>query len=123
MGVDLIQVAREAMMAIGCIQAQKCHTGHCPAGIATQSKWLQGGLNVEEKAKRMARYIQSFRKELLAVSYACGYQHPCQFTGREIEFSTGVNQFSTLHEVIGYTRDETGLSETRSKHRDRVAAG
>jgi glutamate synthase domain-containing protein 2 len=89
MGCDAIQIARESMIAIGCIQAQKCHTDHCPAGIATQNHWLQAGLNVEDKAERMARYIQSFRKELLSLSYACGYQHPCQFSGKEIEFSTG----------------------------------
>ena len=35
MGCDAIQNARESMMAIGCIQAQKCHTDHCPAGVAT----------------------------------------------------------------------------------------
>ena len=35
MGVDCINVAREAMMSIGCIQAQVCHTNRCPAGIAT----------------------------------------------------------------------------------------
>ncbi|MGB0430692.1 MAG: FMN-binding glutamate synthase family protein, partial [Bacteroidia bacterium] len=29
MGCDLINVAREPMMAIGCIQAQKCHTNGC----------------------------------------------------------------------------------------------
>ncbi|WP_404305125.1 FMN-binding glutamate synthase family protein [Neorhodopirellula lusitana] len=114
MGCDVIQIARESMMAIGCIQALKCHTGHCPAGIATQNRWLQAGLNVDDKSKRMARFIQSFRKELLSLSYACGYQHPCQFTGREIEFSTGVNQFSRLHDVLGYTRDDTGLKETRA---------
>lgn len=114
MGCDAIQVAREAMISIGCIQAQKCHTGHCPAGIATQNRWLQAGVNVPDKAERFARYVKSFRKELLALSYACGYQHPCQFTGREIEFSTGVNQFSQLHDVLGYTRDATGLTETRT---------
>lgn len=114
MGCDLIQVAREAMLAIGCIQAQKCHTGHCPAGIATQNRWLQGGVDVEDKAIRMTRYVQSFRKELLALSYACGYQHPCQFNGREIEFCIGVNDFSRLDKVLGYERDSTGLMETRS---------
>jgi glutamate synthase (ferredoxin) len=114
MGCDAIQIARESMMAIGCIQAQKCHTDHCPAGIATQNRWLQAGLNVEDKAQRLARYIQSFRKELLSLSYACGYQHPCQFSGAEIEFSTGVNKFSKLHEVLGYRRDSTGLTETRA---------
>ncbi|MEX0274066.1 MAG: FMN-binding glutamate synthase family protein, partial [Flavobacteriaceae bacterium] len=46
MGVDCINVAREAMMSIGCIQAQVCHTNRCPAGVATQSKWLQSGIDV-----------------------------------------------------------------------------
>ncbi|MCP4249497.1 MAG: FMN-binding glutamate synthase family protein, partial [bacterium] len=36
MGCDMLNLAREAMMAIGCIQAQRCHTGHCPTGVATQ---------------------------------------------------------------------------------------
>ena len=114
MGCDAIQIARESMMAVGCIQALKCHTDHCPAGVATQNRWLQAGLNVDDKAKRMARYIKSFRKELLSLSYACGYQHPCQFNGKEIEFSTGVNQFSKLHDVLGYTRDTTRLKQTRN---------
>jgi glutamate synthase (ferredoxin) len=105
MGCDAIQVAREAMMAIGCIQAQKCHTGHCPAGITTHSKWLQAGLNVDNKAKRLAAYVKSFRKELLALSFAAGYRHPAQFTGQDIELSSGVNKYSTLEEVLGYRRD------------------
>ena len=37
-GVDFINIAREAMLSIGCIQAQECQTGHCPTGIATQNK-------------------------------------------------------------------------------------
>ncbi len=40
MGADCLNVAREAMMSIGCIQAQVCHTNRCPSGVATQSKWL-----------------------------------------------------------------------------------
>lgn len=102
MGCDIINVAREAMMAVWCIQAQQFHTGHCPAGVATQKKWLQHGLNVEEKSIRMARYIQSFRKELLALAHAAGYEHPSQFMGTDIEFSLGTNKFGTLTEVIGY---------------------
>ena len=35
MGADCINVAREAMMSIGCIQAQICHTNRCPSGVAT----------------------------------------------------------------------------------------
>lgn len=62
MGCDLINVAREAMMSIGCIQAQRCHTDHCPAGVATQNRWLQAGLDIELKAERNANYIKGLRK-------------------------------------------------------------
>ena len=47
MGADVINVARESMLSIGCIQAQLCHTNHCPSGIATQNKWLQNGIDVK----------------------------------------------------------------------------
>jgi len=65
MGCDLINVGREAILAIGCIQARKCHTGSCPTGIATQSQWLQAGLDVGQKAQWVAQYVRTFRKELL----------------------------------------------------------
>ena len=40
LGCDMISVAREAMISIGCIQAQRCHTDHCPSGVATHNTWL-----------------------------------------------------------------------------------
>ena len=41
LGCDMINVAREAMLSIGCIQAQQCHTDNCPTGVATQNPWLR----------------------------------------------------------------------------------
>lgn len=76
MGVDLIGVAREAMLSVGCIQALECHTGHCPTGVATHSKWLTRGLDPTEKSTRLANYIVSLRGELLKLSHACGVSHP-----------------------------------------------
>lgn len=87
MGVDVINVAREAMMSIGCIQAQICHTNRCPAGIATQSKWLQNGINVPLKSDRLAQYFKSFRKEFIEITHAAGYEHPCQFTMNDIDMN------------------------------------
>ncbi len=104
MGCDLIQVAREAMISIGCIQAQKCHTGHCPTGIATQNKWLEAGINIKDKANRFANYIQVFRQELIALSHTAGYQHPAQFTTDDIELSKGMGNFQTLGETLGYKK-------------------
>lgn len=103
LGADLINIAREAMLSIGCIQAQKCHTDHCPAGVATQSRSLQRGLDPDVQSVRFARFCQSFRNELLAVTHACGYEHPSQFTADDIEVSAGPGIFKTLREVHGYT--------------------
>ncbi len=85
MGVDVINVAREAMMSIGCIQAQLCHTNRCPSGVATQSKWLQNGIHVPLKSDMNAQYFNTFKKELIEITHATGYEHPCQFTMDDIE--------------------------------------
>src|SRR5262249_20281613 len=76
LGCDMINVAREAMLAIGCIQAQQCHTGHCPTGVASQNPWLVKGLDPTLKSARLANYLVTLRKELLSLAHACGSVHP-----------------------------------------------
>lgn len=107
LGADLINIAREAMLSIGCIQAQKCHTGGCPTGVTTNSAYLQRGLDPAVQAARFSRYCQSFRNELLAVTHACGYRHPSQFTADDVEISSGPALFKTLRELEGYTPQRT----------------
>ncbi|MCB9260949.1 MAG: FMN-binding glutamate synthase family protein [Flavobacteriales bacterium] len=105
MGADLIYVAREAMMSIGCIQAQTCHTNRCPAGVATQNKWLQSGINVPLKSDRFYNYVKAFRKELLELAMATGHEHPSQFTMTDIEISMGDANFTkTLKDCFGYDK-------------------
>ena len=76
LGCDLINVGREAMLAIGCIQAQRCHTGHCPTGVATQNRWLMRGLDPTNKSHRLANYLTTLRKDLLQLAHATGHAHP-----------------------------------------------
>ena len=104
MGCDLINIAREAMLSIGCIQAQKCHTGECPTGIATHNRWLQHGLDIQSKSERVTQYIQGLNKQITQLTYACGHQHPSDFTGNDIEMSTDVNTFNTLENLLGYKK-------------------
>ena len=105
MGVDVINVAREAMMSIGCIQAQVCHTNRCPAGIATQSKWLQAGINIPLKSERLAQYFNTFKKEFLEVTHAAGYEHPCEFTMNDIQVNVDDDYLSSdLKMVYGYEK-------------------
>ena len=92
LGCDLIHVAREPMLAIGCIQAQACHTGHCPTGVATQSKWLMKGLDPTSKGARLANYLTTLRKEILQLCHACGAAHPAQLS---------TDQFDIIDENYG----------------------
>lgn len=102
LGADTINVAREAMMAIGCIQAQRCHTDHCPTGVATQNRWLARGLDPTDKAARLANYVMNLRKELLRLSHACGAYHPALLDADHMEVLDGTFGSRPLREVFGY---------------------
>ncbi|MFI6863506.1 FMN-binding glutamate synthase family protein [Streptomyces sp. NPDC050421] len=102
LGVDMINVAREAMLSIGCIQAQKCHTDKCPTGIATQDPWLVRGVDAPSKATRAAVYLRTLRKELLKISGAVGVAHPALITTGDIEIMNGDYDARTLAGVYGY---------------------
>ncbi|MHC3001272.1 FMN-binding glutamate synthase family protein [Gordonia sp. GN26] len=103
LGCDMVNVAREAMLSIGCIQAQKCHTDTCPTGVATQNNWLTRGLVPDEKATRVANYITTLRRDLVKVSQACGVEHPGLISTDSVEIVDGRQGSSPLSEVYGYS--------------------
>jgi glutamate synthase (ferredoxin) len=102
LGADMVNVGREAMMAIGCIQAQRCHTGHCPTGVATQNKWLVRGLDPTQKSARLANYVISLRKEITGLSHACGVDHPALLSADHMEILDGAFGSRPLGDVFGY---------------------
>ena len=62
LGADWCNSGRGFMFALGCIQAQSCHTGHCPTGVATQDPERQKALVVSDKAQRVANFQQNTLK-------------------------------------------------------------
>jgi len=113
MGCDMVMVAREAMLAIGCIQAQRCHTNHCPTGVATQNRWLVRGLDPTLKSVRLANYVITLRKELLALSRACGVPHPSLVRPEDLEVLDNRLGSKTVAELFGY---ETGKAVLADEH-------
>jgi glutamate synthase domain-containing protein 2 len=102
LGCDMVNVAREAMLAIGCIQAQKCHTDTCPTGVATQNAWLARGLDPALKSVRAANYIKTLRRDLVKVAEACGVEHPALIDTSAVEVLDGRTASTPLREVYGY---------------------
>ncbi len=43
LGADWCNSARGFMFALGCLQAQTCHSGHCPTGVTTQDPLRRSG--------------------------------------------------------------------------------
>ena len=102
LGCDSINVGREAMLAIGCIQAQRCHTGNCPTGITSNQWWRMRGLDPSSKSVRLATYVIELRKELLGLSRACGVAHPGLITLDQIEILDDRLGSRSGREVFGY---------------------
>ncbi|MEM0948533.1 MAG: FMN-binding glutamate synthase family protein [Pseudomonadota bacterium] len=79
LGADWANSARGFMFAIGCIQAQACHTNHCPVGVATQDPLRMRALDVGDKAARVARFHRNTLKALAEMAGAAGLSDPCEF--------------------------------------------
>jgi len=98
----MINVGREAMLSVGCIQAQECHTGHCPTGVATHSRWLTRGLDPTDKSARLANYVMNLRHELIQLANACGVAHPGLVDGHMIDVLIEGQTTVDLWDHFGY---------------------
>jgi glutamate synthase domain-containing protein 2 len=83
-GADWCNSARGFMFALGCIQAQACHTGHCPTGVTTQDAQRQKALVVPTKAERVWRFHDNTLDALKELVQAAGLAHPSEISARHI---------------------------------------
>jgi glutamate synthase domain-containing protein 2 len=88
LGADWCNSARGFMFALGCIQAQACHTGHCPTGVTTQDAQRQRAINVPDKATRVASFHQNTLKALKELVEAAGLCHPQEITAQHIGWTS-----------------------------------
>jgi len=75
LGADVCNSARAFMFSLGCIQALKCNTNHCPTGVATQDAQLSNGLVVTNKAERVYNFHHNTIVAVLELLGACGLKH------------------------------------------------
>jgi glutamate synthase domain-containing protein 2 len=72
MGADYVSSARGFMFALGCIQAMKCGSGHCPTGVTSADPRLIRGLDPTDKAVRVMHYARRLREEVEMIAHSCG---------------------------------------------------
>ena len=76
LGADLCYSARGMMLALGCIQALKCNSNHCPVGIATQDPQLMAGLVSSNKNVRVANFHRQTVASVCEILGAMGLSSP-----------------------------------------------
>lgn len=75
-GADYTNAARAMMMAVGCIQAQRCHTNTCPVGVATQDPKRSRALDVGDKSVRVQRYQEATVHHAMQMMGSLGVYRP-----------------------------------------------
>lgn len=102
LGADWCNSARGFMFAVGCIQAQSCHTNHCPTGVATQDKLRQKAIVVGDKAQRVANFHRNTLKALAEMTGAAGLTHPGGFLPHHLLMRVNDREMVTGAEVYPY---------------------
>ena len=102
-GADYTNSARAMMFALGCIQAQRCHTNTCPVGVATQDPRRVRGLDVEDKAERVRSYHAQTVAAASGLIAAMGLDEPSQLAPHMLQRRVDPNvvqNYAEIHEYL-----------------------
>jgi len=113
LGADLCASARGMMLAMGCIQALRCNSDHCPTGITTQNPALVHGLNVENKAERVERYHEGTVDGFLELLAAMGLQHPGQLGPHHVYRRVNDTEVRSFEEIYDFLAEGQLLHDGR----------
>lgn len=72
LGADAVYIGTAALVAMGCHLCQKCYTGKCNWGIATQDPYLLKRLNPEIAAYRLVNLIKAWSREIKEIMGGMG---------------------------------------------------
>lgn len=110
LGADWCNAARGFMFALGCIQSQHCHTGHCPTGVTTQDPVRQKALVVPTKAERVFNFHQQTLHALKELVQAAGLTHPSGITASHIVRRTSDHGVKLLANLLPFVEPGALLS-------------
>jgi Conserved region in glutamate synthase len=100
LGADWANAARGFMFALGCIQAQRCHTNECPVGVTTQDPGLQRGLVVADKAVRVRNFHHHTVTTLAELAASAGLANAHEFAPHQFYQRFGPGDIRPLDRVF-----------------------
>jgi len=100
LGADAVYIGTSALIALGCHMCQKCYTGKCTWGIATQDPYLTKRLNPEIGTRRASNLLRAWALEM-----------------KEMLGGMGMNSIDSLRgnremlRAVGLTKEEMEILE------------
>ena len=100
LGADAVYIGTSALIAMGCHMCQKCYTGKCTWGIATQDPYLTKRLNPAIATRRLGNLLRAWGLEI-----------------KEMLGGMGMNSIDSLRgnremlRAVGLTREEMEVLE------------
>ncbi|MEN6546526.1 MAG: glutamate synthase-related protein [Armatimonadia bacterium] len=100
LGADAVYIGTSALIALGCHMCQKCYTGKCTWGIATQDPYLTKRLNPEIGTRRLRNLLRAWELEM-----------------KEMLGGMGMNSIDSLRgnremlRAVGLTKEEMDILE------------
>jgi glutamate synthase domain-containing protein 2 len=116
LGADWCNAARGFMFAVGCIQAQACHTGRCPTGVTSQDASRQRGLVVPDKSERVYNFHRATVAALAELVGAAGLSHPRELQPEHVSrriSAIAVATYADLYPVLAPGDLLTGTRDPR----------
>ena len=116
LGADICNSARGFMLSLGCIQALKCNSNHCPVGVATTNPRLYRGLHVASKAQRVMRWQHETVHAFAQMLGAMGYDHPNEIKRRDVFRRLTGGHIQSFEEIYPSMHEEALLDVTFLDH-------
>lgn len=111
LGADACGIGTAAMVAIGCIGCQQCHTGTCPYGIATQDEEKVAKLDPEEAGDKLGNYLRATVDEIVSLTALSGHNNPDDVSKNDL-IATNINASAiTGVKLMGYDKPVTSWFE------------
>jgi glutamate synthase domain-containing protein 2 len=104
LGADVCSSARGMMFALGCIQARHCNDNSCPVGVATQDPARVQGIDVEDKARRVAEHHKATIEGLMELVGMAGLDNPTEIHRHHIlrrVDALSIKHFGELYHFLG----------------------
>jgi glutamate synthase domain-containing protein 2 len=64
LGTDAVYIGTAALISVGCTVCQRCYTGKCPWGIATNDPYLAKRINPDIAAEKLTNLVKAWGHEI-----------------------------------------------------------